>query len=203
MLAAAAFHAAVAATAGARLLREDRPCSGCAWKRTPDALFPPAPALPETPPKLGCWSAPSLLAGERPRAALTCEGYADPNTPACVLSLAVACVRLFAAPVEAGYVTSSALLSRPPSQRRSSQLYIGNSKCVASQQALWESELIRLIEGTSRAGEDPHTKLAHHTPHGPALRALQRAPPPPHQCTSGSPPCMSRGWSVEGAPYCQ
>ena len=73
------------------------------------------PALPETPPKLGCWSAPSLLAGERPRAALTCEGYADPNTPACVLSLAVACVRLFAAPVEAGYVTSSALLSRPPS----------------------------------------------------------------------------------------
>ena len=59
---------------------------------------------------------PSLLAGERPRAALTCEGYADPNTPACVLSLAVACVRLFAAPVEAGYVTSSALLSRPPSQ---------------------------------------------------------------------------------------
>ena len=78
--------------------------------------FPPAPALPETPPKLGCWSAPSLLAGERPRAALTCEGYAVPNTPACVLFLAVACVRLFAAPVEAGYVTSSALLSRPPSQ---------------------------------------------------------------------------------------
>ena len=39
-----------------------------------------------------------------------------PNTPACVLFLAVACVRLFAAPVEAGYVTSSALLSRPPSQ---------------------------------------------------------------------------------------
>ena len=116
LLAAVAFHAAVAATAGARLLREDRPCSGCAWKRTPDALFPPAPALPETPPKLGCWSAPSLLAGERPRAALTCEGYAEPNTPACVLSLAVACVRLFAAPVEAGYVTSSALLSRPPSQ---------------------------------------------------------------------------------------
>ena len=118
MLAAAAFHAAVAATTGARLPREDRPCSGCAWKRTPDALFPPAPALPETPPKLGCWSAPSLLAGERPRAALTCEGYADPNTPACVLSLAVACVRLFAAPVEAGYVTSSALLSRPPSHRQ-------------------------------------------------------------------------------------
>ena len=39
-----------------------------------------------------------------------------PNTPACVFSLAVVCVRLFAAPVEAGYVTSSALLSRPPSQ---------------------------------------------------------------------------------------
>ena len=60
---------------------------------------------------LGCWSAPSLLAGERPRAALTCEGYAVPNTRACVLFPAVACVRLFAAPVEAGYVTSSALLS--------------------------------------------------------------------------------------------
>ena len=42
--------------------------------------------------------------------------------------------------------------------------YIGSS--MASQQALWESELITLIEGTSRAGEDPHTKLAHHTPHG-------------------------------------
>ena len=116
LLAAAAFHAAVAATAGAWLPREDRPCSGCAWRRTPGALFPPAPALPETLPKLGCWSAPSLLAGERPRAALTCEGYADPNTLACVLSPTFACVRLFAAPVEAGYVTSSALLSRPPSQ---------------------------------------------------------------------------------------
>ena len=38
-----------------------------------------------------------------------------PNTPACVFSLAVVCVRLFAAPVEAGYVTSSAPLFRPPS----------------------------------------------------------------------------------------
>ena len=79
--------------------------------------FPASPSTARDPPKLGCWSAPSLLAGERPRAALTCEGYAEPNTPACVLSLAVARVRLFAAPVEAGYVTSSALLSRPPSQR--------------------------------------------------------------------------------------
>ena len=63
------------------LPREDSHAAGSARGRTPGALFPPAPALPETPPKLGCWSAPSLLAGERPRAALTCEGYEQQPKP--------------------------------------------------------------------------------------------------------------------------
>ena len=60
------------------------------------------------------------------------------STPACVLFLAVACVRLFAAPVEAGYVTSSALLSRPPSQRRSSQLYMQLKTCGLAAGAVGE-----------------------------------------------------------------
>ena len=63
------------------------------------------------------WPSPALSGGVElmSRSARLVRVDMGPNTPACVLSLAVACVRLFAAPVEAGYVTSSALLSRPPS----------------------------------------------------------------------------------------